>query len=136
MSNGSQSRQRSNPHRRSHSSGEQPDVAKAVRDGIGKEFMNDIESFSKNFKASNSQMRNIFSAVKGLEAREFDAEAFLMLRPRIAYATQRESKLKPLKEILSPAVDAVLEPSQKEEQKKRFHRFCLCCEAIVAYARK
>ena len=113
-----------------------PDIALAVIKGINQDLINKVEKFAGQFQASNSQVRNIFTAVKRIEAREFDRESFLMLRPRLAYAAQRDWKLRDLKKALSPAVDAVLDTSDKSELDKRFHRFCLCCEAIVAYAKK
>lgn len=113
-----------------------PDIALAVREGINQDLINKVEKFAGQFQASNSQVRNIFTAVKRIEAREFDRESFLMLRPRLAYAAQRDWKLRDLKGVLSPAVDAVLDTGDDSELAKRFHRFCLCCEAIVAYAKK
>ena len=117
-------------------SGKNPDVAAAVRGGIERDFMDRLEKFAGNFQASNSQVRNIFTAVKKIEAKGFDKEVFLMLRPRLAYAAQRERNLRPLKDVLAPAVDEVLKAGDPDELKHRFHRFCLCCEAIVAYAKK
>ena len=128
MSNDSGNRGRDNPRL--------PDIALAVKNGIDRELINALEKFGNRFQASNTQVRNIYTAVKQLESSDFDREAFLMLRPRLAYAAQREKKLKPLRDVLSPAVNEVLDTESEEELVKRFRRFCLCCEAIVAYARK
>lgn len=126
--------------RRDDRAPERLDAARAVRNGIDRAFIESAEGFGRQFEASNSQVRNIFTAVKRLEAHagegELDQEAFLMIKPRLAYATQRERKLTPLLESLAPAVDAVVETDDPQERDKRFRRFCLCCEAIVAYARK
>jgi len=116
-------------------------VKKAVVEGIDQKFINDVEEMIKDqkLKASRSQVRNIFTAVKQLEARGFEGfnpEDFLMLRPRLAYAASRDNTVRVLRDILGPAIDEVLNASQQEEQEKRFHRFCLCCEAIVAYMPK
>lgn len=115
-------------------------VVNAVRVAIDKKFIESVEKFGEYFSASNSQVRNIFTAVKRMEikfmaANEFDGQAFWMLRPRLFYAAQRPSgeDLKPLREVLSPAIDAVIEEQDPTQRAERFSRFCRCCEAIVAY---
>jgi CRISPR-associated protein Csm2 len=110
-------------------------VAAAVRNGLTKEFIDVVEHFAENLEASSSQLRNVFSFIKQLQAREFDPEDLLMLRPRLAYAATRERKLQDLRDVLSPAIDAVAEVGG-EEAKSRFERFCRCCEAIIAYAKR
>ena len=119
-----------------------PDVVAAVEKGITKDFIDKVSVFGQEFDSSNSQVRNIFSAVKRLqmrkESKELDKEAFLMLRPRLAYAVKRsggKGNLDLLKEVLSPAVDAVVSV-EGDERDERFERFCHCCEAIVAYTYK
>ena len=52
-----------------------PDVAAAVKDGLSQDFMNKVEDFAGKFQASNSQVRNIFTAVKRLQDKGFEHEA-------------------------------------------------------------
>ena len=110
------------------------DMARAVESGIDQNFIEQVESFARSLSTSNSQLRNIFTAVKRIEEHGYDKEKFLMLKPRLAYAASR-GRLGNLKEVLSPAIDTVEKAKDDDEREARFKRFCLCCEAIVGYAR-
>ncbi|MDI6798309.1 MAG: type III-A CRISPR-associated protein Csm2, partial [Desulfatibacillaceae bacterium] len=91
-------------------------MAKAVREGFNKEFLDKVEPFAQKLAATNSQVRNIFSMVDRLRNKPFDEEEFLMLRPRLAYAAKRETKLQDLEPVLSKAVNTVVEVSDIKEK--------------------
>ncbi|MCX7049456.1 MAG: type III-A CRISPR-associated protein Csm2 [Candidatus Sumerlaeota bacterium] len=116
-----------------------PDVARAVKEGIDKAFIDEAAAFGPQLNISNSQLRGFFTEVKHLQARTFDKEEFLMLRPRLQYAVMRnkekDNDLESLQNALRPAINEVVAVNDAD-QDKRFTRFCLCFEAIVAYAKK
>ncbi|BAU58759.1 CRISPR-associated protein [Halorhodospira halochloris] len=93
-------------------------------------------------QVSTSQVRNIFSSIKRLEMREQqhspsgDAplspnvrRELLLLKPRLAYATARENRLKPLHDAVTTALDVV---AQQGDQ-NALRRLSAFYEAIVAY---
>ena len=78
-----------------------------------------------------SQIRNVYGMVKQMEMRGFDANEFVLLKPRLAYAAVRANTegARELKDVLSWAIDEV----DKDESK--FARFVDFFEAILAYHR-
>lgn len=84
-------------------------------------------------RVSTSQIRNVYGTVKKLELEgESDETVFklVLLKPKLAYAAGRHSKIpgmKVLQDILSDAIDLV------SEKKERFNNFCKFFEAILAY---
>ena len=56
-----------------------------------------------------------------------------LLKPKMAYRAARNRKVKPLSEVLSQAVDVVVQGSNPQEIRGRFAQFLEFFEAIVAY---
>lgn len=117
------------------------DLRRAVLSGIDRTFINEAKVFGEHMKKrelTTSQIRNIFGRVKKMQQEGFDLANFLMLKPYLAYAAGRPggASVRPLKEVLTPAIDAVAESgSDPDEQERRFKRFCQGFEAILAYHR-
>lgn len=92
-------------------------------------------------EASKAQIRRIFGEVKQIEMRwprdpHTSAQRLRMLKPRLAYAAARPNVgagVGRLRDILTPAVDAVLEPQDEKERLKRFRTFVRLTEALLAY---
>lgn len=107
----------------------------AVEKGIDDKFINAAEKFPSQSKAdvTNSQIRSLFGSMKKMQMRGFDNAQLLIFKPRLAYATKRDSKLTDLKEVLILAINAVNDAKDDKTQLERFERFCLGFEAILAY---
>ena len=86
---------------------------------------------------STSQIRNVYGEVERMRMKGYDQAAFLLLKPRLTYATQRNSTdgSRDFKEVFLRAIDTVLEAEGKCEQQKRFERFADFFEAVLAYHR-
>jgi CRISPR-associated protein Csm2 len=76
---------------------------------------------------TTSQIRNIFSEVKGM--REFDKYEMDLLLPKLAY-TARHEEVRDLQEVLDEAIRKV------GDDEKKFERFRDFFEAVVAYHRR
>ena len=103
--------------------------------GDSKKLVDDAEELGKYLaqrrgkikEMTTSQIRNIFSEVKGM--REFDKYEMDLLLPKLAY-TARHEEVKDLQEVLDEAIRKV------GDDKEKFERFRDFFEAIVAYHRK
>ena len=88
-------------------------------------------------KLKSSQIRAIFDEVRQIESLWLQDEQKALhkvhlLKPKLAYRAARSSEGVPtLKEVLSNAIDIVVESPDKA--KERFHRFTEFFEAILAY---
>ena len=110
------------------------DVKSAVVSGIDPKFIETAEQFSGRMAASNTQVRNIFTAIMRLKAQEdLSVPKMLMLLPRLTYAVGRDSTLKPLKDSLGPAISFVAQENNPQKRKELYDRFCDCCEAIIGF---
>lgn len=113
-----------------------------IIEGNAQLLVSEAEQFGKAVERgglSTSQVRNIFSAVKKMEQREFSpkvVEQLVLLKPKMAYAAARHDKagLTALKEVLSDAIDVVA--TSTEKQKEHFKHFVNFFEAILAYHRE
>jgi len=119
-----------------------------IKNGLDKEAIQFAEMFGKELtkpdgnekqKLSTSQIRNVYGDVQKMKMKGFDEQAFLLLKPRLAYTTLRSSNKtegsKQFKEVIEPAMDEVLKGNDIEEKKKRFQNFANFFEAILAYHR-
>jgi CRISPR type III-A-associated protein Csm2 len=92
-------------------------------------------------EASKAQIRRIFGEIKQIEMRwprdpESSAQRLRMLKPRLEYAAARPnigSGVGRLRDILTPAVDAVLEEKDDTKRRQRFRTFVRFTEALLAY---
>jgi len=106
-------------------------AAEAIAQG-GKTLVETAEDLGEELARedlSKTQVRNIYGLVKRMEMGGFDAERFVLLKPRLAYAAARERRVGTLRDALTGAVDAV------GDDERRFRRFVDFFEAILAYHR-
>lgn len=77
-----------------------------------------------------NQIRKFLDAVKKIESQcskgSFERDSVKLLKPKLAYAAGRQREVKPLMELLDPAINIV----NSVEDFKKFARFV---ESIVAY---
>lgn len=117
-----------------------------IMKGDAKLLVSEAERFGKELaddKLTKSQIRGIFGTVRQIKA-AWDGKAddkkaraqlrrVLLLKPRLAYQAKREEKVKPLADVLTPAIDKVAEANGIGEQTERFGYFVDMFEAILAY---
>ena len=84
-----------------------------------------------------NQIRNLYSAVQHIRVRasqQPDAadinRRLIFLKPKLAYASGRQSALKPLRNFLVQAIDSVVESKTPEKARENFF---ILMESIVAY---
>ncbi len=79
----------------------------------------------------NTQVRKVLDAVRRIELEfkksgKFPKGSVILLKPKMAYAVSRKSRLSVLMEILEPAIDKV-----KDE--KDFQKLAAFVESVIAY---
>ena len=128
---------------------QQEDVRRWITNGPTPEIMNIVKTFGEQINQkglTTSQIRQVFSKLKSIEAKGYihQRSEFMMLKPFIAYAAGRQSKvqgLQDLKDRVTWGIDAVLDVKETDgkqhikEEQKRFQNFCKFFEAILAYHR-
>lgn len=122
------------------------DVKQWIEKGPSADLIKKTEVFGRRLektkpKLSTSQIRQVFSKLKSIEAKGFTQQrtAFLMLKPLMAYAAARHGSqglggIDLLKERLTWGIDAVFSGTSGTEE-TRFNHFCRLFEAILAYHR-
>lgn len=109
----------------------QQQVQQIIRQG-GKALVDAAEKLGprlKNGGLTTSQIRNVYGTVKQMEMRPFDANEFILLKPKLAYAAARANTngARELKDVLTWAIDEV------GTDETKFARFVDFFEAILAY---
>jgi CRISPR-associated protein Csm2 len=90
-----------------------------------------------NESLTRAQIRTIFTEVRQIEAQWPEQKALRrlsMLKPKLAYQAARAAPVNYLRDVLSDAIDEVLQ-SPEERKNDRFQRFVDLFEAILAYHR-
>ena len=121
---------------RRHGSTDRPSqqqVQRVIQQG-GKLLVEMAETLGQRLQQGRltvSQIRNVYGMVKQMEMRGFDANEFVLLKPRLAYAAVRANTdgARELKDVLSWAIDEV------DKDASKFARFVDFFEAILAYHR-
>lgn len=93
---------------------------------------------------TTSQVRKFFGEVKRQQMTGFDESKFVMLKPKLAYAVGRAKKnvrarnynIARFEEVISKAIDTVLNNKTEETRQIAFKNFVDFFEAIVAYHKK
>ncbi len=126
----------------------QADIQNWVSKGPCNEILKNIDSLAKYIakdlpkkeRVTTSQIRQVFSKMKAIEAKggikkDHLQVDFLMLKPQMAYVAGRHNKdgIKELKEVITLAIDTVLEVDARSDQQVRFKNFCMLFEAILSY---
>lgn len=86
---------------------------------------------------TRSQIRSIFTEVRQIETQWGKPDAVRrlnMLKPKLAYQAARSASVNHLRDVLSDAIDQVVQAPQNK-QDERFERFVDLFEAILAYHR-
>jgi len=90
----------------------------------------------KDEQLTMAQIRRIFGEVKRLQMR-WDSGRLRMLKVRLAYAAARGQRGRrageTLRQILTPAIDAVFDAGDEKEQERRFNILVDLFEAVLAY---
>lgn len=107
------------------------EIAQVIEKG-GKLLVKAADGLAPGFKdrgLTTSQIRNVFGLVKRMEINGFDAQEFILLKPKLAYAAARANTdgTHAFAEVLTRAIEAV------DEDEKKFARFVDFFEAILAY---
>lgn len=117
-----------------------------IRKWIGaNEFDQDTIIFTEFFggylalsNLTTSQIRNVFGEVKRMEMQSgFPNDKLLMLKARLAYNTKRNATegSRAFQEKIEVAIDEIFAGEDQIEKNKRFEKFNLFFEAILAYHR-
>lgn len=107
------------------------DMDKMVKwaENFGKELATDVPQ-RRDSKLTTSQLRRFYGDVKRQQARGFNRNEFVLLKPKLAYAVARhggqQTRIKQFYDVMAKAIDAV-------ENEAQFRRFIRLFEAIVAY---
>jgi CRISPR type III-A-associated protein Csm2 len=122
------------------------DVRLIVREGNYARLVEQAQSWATQLggqqDASKAQIRRLFGEIKQIEMkwsndRRSSLERLRMLKPRLAYAAAKPNVgrgVERLRDILTPAVDAVLEAERDYEvMSQRFRTFVRLTEALLAY---
>ncbi len=106
---------------------------KALKDYAGDKLVVDADNLANlNRDLKTAQLRKIYGEVKRMEM-EFKKDGFhrdrvVLLKPKLAYAANKKSVVKPLKEVLTACIDKVHDEAD-------FKRFVDFFEAVLAYHR-
>lgn len=117
------------------------DVKNWIQKGPDKNLVKQAENFGFNLKTgglTTSQIRQVFTKLKGIEAKGYLGKKvdFLMLKPLMAYAASRQPRVKGLQDMkqkVSIGIDEVVSANDETEALKRFKNFCRFFEAVLAY---
>ena len=115
-------------------------VTVMTADPTGEKLVRFAEQTANRLKKNGlktSQIRNIFTEVRQIQAlwnRDPDraVRRLSMLRPKLAYQAKRVPEVKGLKDVLTEAIDQVVQ-SPNEVRDQRFQRLVDLFEAILAY---
>lgn len=115
-----------------------------IKNGPTNDLVDKVAEFGteiKQGKLSTSQIRQVFTKVKAIEAKGIVGRSgeLVMLKPLLAYAASRVKKdpegIKSLKTVLTMGIENVLAATIDEELTKRYKNFCKLFEATLAYHR-
>lgn len=98
-------------------------------EALGKELAREI---------TTNQIRNIYGAVQHIRVRASrphpDSEdinrRLIFLKPKLAYASGRQNKLRSLRNVLVQAIDSVVQSKNPEKARENFF---ILMESVVAY---
>jgi CRISPR-associated protein Csm2 len=95
------------------------------------EYAEDSGKFMARNRLTNSKIRSIYGEIKRIQMGEFEKEkaAFILLKPKVAYALGRDASNEGLK-LFKLIFDR---SSQDVVDQKSFINFCNFMEAILAY---
>ena len=90
-----------------------------------------------------NQIRNLYSTIHRIRVRASPPNSdiniedinrrLIFLKPKLAYASGRQSELEPLRKLLVSAIDSVVKNTDREKHEKARENFFILMESIVAY---
>lgn len=99
------------------------------------EFTEEFGKFLKNEGLTTSQIRNVFGELKRIQMSGFEKEkvAFLLLKPKLAYATSRLRRggQEQFRQVFDQACDAIDVDGDKASE--QFDNLVYLMESIIAY---
>ncbi len=121
------------PHQAPGVSAPASDMKRIISDGDTAYMVEEAEKLGSDFFANGlttSQIRAVFGSVARMRMSGFDADEFIMLKPRLAYAAGRGKGNKALEAFASVMQRAVTEVGRDAKKFDRFYNFF---EAVLAY---
>ncbi|MGB0864444.1 MAG: type III-A CRISPR-associated protein Csm2 [Saprospiraceae bacterium] len=106
------------------------------------EYLCDLKGYRNNDALSTSQIRNYFGEVKRIQLLDNDENrrsSFLLIKPKIAYATarviqrNRNSRITTFKSVIDVAHESVETEINKKLNEKHFQNFVDFLESILAF---
>lgn len=102
-----------------------------------KELVEDAKALAETVRdLKTAQTRKIYGTVKSLEmefqTEQFDRDKVILLRPKLAYAANKKSEVRPLQEVFDACIGKV---RNGDDGRQDFARFVAFFEAILAYHR-
>ena len=112
-----------------------------IKSGNIKKLIDQVEEQAKKIGGVKPhQIRRIYGPVikiqeqlKANDSRSQWERELCMLKPRVAYASARETNLKPLKESIFEFIKEIENIEEEVKKKEAVKNFCLFMEAVVAY---
>ncbi len=106
-----------------------------LRDLPAEELVDIADRLGKYLKDNNlktSQVRRFLDGVRRIDihfdrGRSFNRDSIILLKPKLAYAAGRQSSVKPLMDILEPAISA------STDSYESFKKLLALIEGIMAY---
>ncbi|MBN1950840.1 MAG: type III-A CRISPR-associated protein Csm2 [Bacteroidales bacterium] len=119
---------------------EEDKIKNWVRNGIDNDTIRFADKFGKSIadnELTTSQIRNIFGEMRRIQLNGYDKEktAFLLLKPKLAYAVKRNKNktrgIEDFYDFFSVAYDAV--DTKNPEGNEHFKNLMNILEAVLAY---
>ena len=91
-----------------------------------------LGSYLKNQNLKTSQVRRFLDGVRRIDVqfdkgKSFNKDSIILLKPKLAYAAGRQSSVKPLMDVLDPAI------SRSTDSYESFKKLLALIEGIMAY---
>lgn len=91
-----------------------------------------LGKYLRNNGLKTSQIRKFLDGVRRLDVqfnrgKSFNRDSVILLKPKLAYAVSRQESVKPLKEVLEPAISAGAESFES------FKKLLALIEGIMSY---
>ena len=116
-----------------------PEIQSWIKNGISKDTINYSDAMGRRLKEdglTTSQIRNVFGEMRKIQMNGFEKEMadFLLLKPKLAYATKRQNArgMDAFYDLFCVAYEAV-ETNKVQEASKQFDNLLQVMEAVLAY---
>jgi CRISPR-associated protein Csm2 len=109
-------------------------------DSIGEVYAKKFTEDEKN-KVKTNQLRNFYSAILSIRTKlknqktvsaQIERE-LILLKPKLAYAAGRQTKVKPFYELMKKGIDSTVSITDEKKKVSALENLISITEAIVAY---